>query len=1186
PIYYTETDYINASVETHTDKTIQMYAKINDISTLNIDGLQPTSSYNIWADNYILVNWYRSLDDNPNAEGFNFLEWQYYAYDGEGWSWQTLPDTDLADQNKPTNVTYQFSVASLIQNSYINHTMSPIDVSMYNEDNEFTGTEPIFTIKIRPLFQRKENINIQKVVYTEAYGIPNEEAAVYGPASIEDSGNTFGTYNFYDIVTLKPGSRSGFRFLGWYYSATGLENDYILVTHADASGEMTATRDYQLINYQEGSYGGDLRVRLTKDTVVKAVYIRIWNITVKVYNDSGSTAHMTDSAPNLDYYGVARLENGLYVYNTTPTQAMGRSQSLIMQAGEMAKFMMSFTGTGFNSDYDRYYSTNVIVEGVTQNWSDTIEASRSENMPVKGESSTTVLDDATLIVTANQSKTIELVFRSYGKLQIDNIYPESAVVLPTQFYDAMVANATNNNWNENLVIDNGPIDEDSRTGYVLISDIPIKKEASSTYDGIFKNKLPQMDGAYAFTPISVSSFNINFSGAVIGGTYAKLQSFTYYNTTAGGSDGMSKMDMPFYVDGTTYGNGTLATPYKISTVNHLKSIDTFIASRGNTAAGVYFMLNNSIDVTSLFTGASPYNGIGKDIPFDGIFDGNGKNLYFGENVGIGAIPNFGIFRQTDAATIRNIKIGYSHTISLTANSSSIAGYLVGTANNSLIEDITTSTGRISIVGRSTVGGIVGRATGNTIIQDCIITCQMGVQAVEDSIGIVGGIAGALNNTSLVRNINIDGILQLTAKRYIGAIAGKVDGDTSTAIDNCQTYLPRVADISYQAIGGIVGYNGANRGVEDCSIKSESTAMTFYSGTFTTFNSSTLSKYGTAGGGLIAGINLGTLKNCNINNLPSIKMVGAFCGGIVGVNTGRVDDCDSASVYITTEKNMANSGGTYGAIVGYNIGEIRNANINGAANNTMNFTNCNYAIKSHTYSPSPFQTSGVNPSVVTPVSDGGYIYLGGFAGYNGSGGKIVSCVATGAKMLINRWARNDTNNYTYNGILAGYNNSGNSSSTGNSITNSSALIYACVAVDNGSASTNGSTSYNYLGDIYGYNTSGGVYSSGSGNRLRLTVVGIGSVFTNWVIYATSQWTTNDKRGVNGRDYRTGKIHYAITSSSGSTQYFVRQCDTTDLHSLSGRETATNYYWTGSWLSLRLRSETIYRYPLYLRYLNIV
>ncbi|MDD3946989.1 MAG: hypothetical protein PHI19_04030, partial [Clostridia bacterium] len=42
PIYYTETDYINASVETHTDKTIQMYAKINDISTLNIDGLQPT----------------------------------------------------------------------------------------------------------------------------------------------------------------------------------------------------------------------------------------------------------------------------------------------------------------------------------------------------------------------------------------------------------------------------------------------------------------------------------------------------------------------------------------------------------------------------------------------------------------------------------------------------------------------------------------------------------------------------------------------------------------------------------------------------------------------------------------------------------------------------------------------------------------------------------------------------------------------------------------------------------------------------------------------------------------------------------------------------------------------------------------------------------------------------------------
>ena len=291
--------------------------------------------------------------------------------------------------------------------------------------------------------------------------MPNEEAAIYGPASIEDSGDTFGTYNFYDIVTLKPGSRSGFRFLGWYYSATGLESDYVLVTHEEASGEMTATRDYQLVNYQGESYGGDLKVRLVKDTVVKAVYIRIWNITVKVSNDSGTTAHMTDSAPILNYFGVAKQDGS---YNEDGIAVPGRNKSLVLQAGEMTKFMMLFDGTSFDPDYDKFYSASVIVDGVTQNWVDTLEASRSNNMPIKGESSISVLETAELIVTANQSKTIELVFRSYGKLQIDNIYPQSAVVLPTQFYDAMVANATNNNWNENLVIDNGPIDQDSRIG--------------------------------------------------------------------------------------------------------------------------------------------------------------------------------------------------------------------------------------------------------------------------------------------------------------------------------------------------------------------------------------------------------------------------------------------------------------------------------------------------------------------------------------------------------------------------------------------------------------------------------------------------------------------------------------------------------------------------------------------------
>ena len=173
----------------------------------------------------------------------------------------------------------------------------------------------------------------------------------------------------------------------------------------------------------------------------------------------------------------------------------------MLQAGEKVKFKLNFSQGSFNSEYDYFDAINVYKSGILQSWVTTAEAANSVNIPIKGESSRTALESAELIIIANDNKTIEIVFRTYGKLQINNIYPMSSVVLPDAFYQAMYQeHGSTNNWNINSIADNGPVDMDSRPGYMLITGIPIKKEGHLTYDGVFKNKLPSMSGNYALEP--------------------------------------------------------------------------------------------------------------------------------------------------------------------------------------------------------------------------------------------------------------------------------------------------------------------------------------------------------------------------------------------------------------------------------------------------------------------------------------------------------------------------------------------------------------------------------------------------------------------------------------------------------------------------------------------------------------
>lgn len=1194
----------NANNEDNTDRTIQMFAKINAVGSAYDDRSLATSVYNLWKDNYLTLTWSRNTDENPNAKGFTFIEWQYYSFDGNTWAWRTLPDIVTTDQNKPTNVTYTISVSALLQNSYLLRNVGSWSTSVteYNENMDYQRMIDIQTIKIKPLFQRKENVSIKKIVYATQEGVIDEAslaAAAYGPAYIEENGDTTGTYNFYTIVTLKIGTRDGYKFLGWEYSL-GEESTFIPVNYGNASGAMTDERHYQIVNHST-DYEGDLKVRLVGETTVRAIYIKIWDIVVKVFNGSGNTSLMVNSAPNLMYYGVRRLEGDQYVYGS-PTLIPSRNLSLVLRAGEMIKFTLSFSGTQYDETYDRYVGTTLYDSARNVlTWTES-----APNMPAAG-ASVSALSSAEFFIKADNQKTVEVVFESYGQLRVENLYPMSSLILPDSLFRAMAqryatidagGNYTGK-WSTNAVVDNdGYLDEDNTPGVILIRGIPIKRDQEATYDGIFKNKLPSMGGSYAFYNPSISSFNINFSGTSIGiGTAQKYQTFRYFNVynDSGAliSSGISQLDMPFATNGANSGRGTQASPFSIKTLNQFKAIETFIRSNGYTASGVYFRLDADIDATNLYSGGS--SGICGVYPFDGILNGNNRTVSF-RGVTTDA-SEFGLFRQTDNnAQIYNIVIGYASTVTISANSAVGAGYLVGVARNTTISNVTTLAGQVTLIGLNSVGFVVGRALGTTTITGVNITNSIIIQALSSSTGRAGGIVGYLGNSAKVASSRTSNV-NLTSSVYAGGIAGYADGNTSTAIDACTVSTVVFSGGSY-GLGRIIGYVGANRTIYNCdqsNLTISEISSRIMSGTF---GSSSPEYYKDNsnnilyGAGLVAGINEGTISYCDLTSITVNNMTGSFLGGIAGVNTGTIDRCVSTNVYITTVKSMGNIGGVYGGIAGLNAGTISNNTVQSSSTSQdFNYSYATWAIKSMVYNHGTYgnfipQASNYStaidsfvPSVVNSQDDSGFLYVGGITGYNSSFGNAIvsSNTLSAAKVIINRWSTDDAANSSYAGIMIGYNASSKTSS-GNTLTNSSALIFHAITLDKGGADSNHKTMTHSVGALVGGGTTGTVSGSvSSNNRIFRRAAGLGSYIPT--LRSTPNNPLSSDSGHDASGYYQGYISLAYYASGASTS-FDKIPYTGELHNTGvfARASGKN---TNHWF---LSSKTRYQYDGYFRWLN--
>ena len=175
------------------------------------------------------------------------------------------------------------------------------------------------------------------------------------------------------------------------------------------------------------------------------------------------------------------------------------------------------------------------------------------------------------------------------------------------------------------------------------------------------------------------------------------------------------------------GAGTASNPFLVSTAEHLNNVRNHL----NTTSLVYFRQTANIDLSS-FANWMPIGGGGTTNIFNGVYDGNGHiitNLTINrpdtDNVGL-----FGLIGPNDVA-----KISATSIINL------------GLRN-------------VNVVGRSSVGSLVGRVSGNevTVIRNCYV---IGGTVMGDS--ITGGLIGA--NNSYITLASFEGRKPIIRRSY-------------------------------------------------------------------------------------------------------------------------------------------------------------------------------------------------------------------------------------------------------------------------------------------------------------------------------------------------------------------------------------------------------------------------------------
>lgn len=244
------------------------------------------------------------------------------------------------------------------------------------------------------------------------------------------------------------------------------------------------------------------------------------------------------------------------------------------------------------------------------------------------------------------------------------------------------------------------------------------------------------------------------------------------------------------------GEGTLKSPYTVSTIEDLEAVGVVTAERPN-ALSAYYKLENNIDLSSkYYEGGESWNPIGqvngKRNKFAGTFDGQGytiSNLYQNTD-----IEGTGLFSELDVAGwIMNLVMTNVDIYTTTQRTSAVVGYCKGNVFN------------VAVIGGSIYstanrcGGITGHMYDNGIINSVYVDAD-----ITSTGGSAGGVVGQASSVSgsyifSIKNAQFTG--NVTGKSYAGGIVGAAE---DTIIENCIT-----ANVNaYSSDGRAAGIGGS------------------------------------------------------------------------------------------------------------------------------------------------------------------------------------------------------------------------------------------------------------------------------------------------------------------------------------------------------------------------------------------
>lgn len=483
---------------------------------------------------------------------------------------------------------------------------------------------------------------------------------------------------------------------------------------------------------------------------------------------------------------------------------------------------------------------------------------------------------------------------------------------------------------------------------------------------------------------------------------AMVFSLGFLNTTAKAisiDDVKSSVETALLLSELFSGSGTAESPYLIADEQDLIELqlvsngtgDSVLQSAYAHGTGMYFKLTADISLTADWVSIAN----GSDYYFAGSFNGDGhtiSDLNMTAEAAAGETVYGGLFGYTDGATISNLTVTGSVSVSLTAdeentNSSAIyAGGIVGCAVDTTVSDCAVNvTVKAANAATGTVNVGVGGAVG-----------YLGVSSAEASASVANVSAQSGTYVSATTSAHGDAILTLA-----GGVVGLAHGSDVSGCTSAASVVVNGSKTLYQT-GTYTTYGQFYNSQADGTSTNEGTGYYnlneyHYSNTAGGVVGAAVSVYtlvtssSGAGAGATTGITYTLDKETTVTDCTSTAIVVnetgsnlSFAGGVVG--TSQFATVSGCSLSSGGQVSGAYAGGVFGVIAGDNT--VSDCTASGTVTGTASAGGIAGQLGGHVFSRSGNQGSDsatFADSVLTNCTASGTVtcsdgYAGGIVGY--------------------------------------------------------------------------------------------------------------------------------------------------------------------------------------------------------------